>query len=274
MRRAAQITHAFIGQCTVLVLFAAAAGFILAGTTASPAQEVPVLVYHRFDPAHAGSTTVRTSVFEGQLIWLTEHGYRVVPLSEAVDMMRGRGSLEGPRNVVITVDDGHRSVYSELFPLIQRYRIPVTLFIYPSAISHASYALTWEQLHTMQKSGLVDIESHTYWHPNFNRERARLSPEAYQKFVAFQLERSKSVLEEKFGIKVMMLAWPYGIYDAELEKAASDAGYSEAFAYSGGPAHPGCDLLAIPRIPVSDADQGERFAALLAGKQKSTAGAE
>ena len=36
-----------------------------------------------------------------------------------------------------------------------------------------------------------------------------------------------------------------------------------AFAYSGGAAHPGVNLFAIPRIPVSDQDSGARFAALL-----------
>jgi peptidoglycan/xylan/chitin deacetylase (PgdA/CDA1 family) len=44
--------------------------------------------------------------------------------------------------VAITVDDGHLSVYTELYPLILKHRPPVTLFIYPSAISNASYALT------------------------------------------------------------------------------------------------------------------------------------
>jgi Polysaccharide deacetylase len=50
----------------------------------------------------------------------------------------------------------------------------VTLFVYPSAVSNAAYALTWEQLRELQATGLVDIQSHTYWHPNFREEKRRL----------------------------------------------------------------------------------------------------
>src|SRR6266511_3959307 len=72
-------------------------------------------------------------------------------------------------------------VFEAQLKLIQQLKIPVTLFIYPSAISNADYAMTWAQLAEMKASGLVDIQSHTFWHPNFNVERKRLTPAAYEK---------------------------------------------------------------------------------------------
>lgn len=231
---------------------------------AAQSPKVAVLAYHRFDPEKAGPTTVETRVFEAQLVWLAAHQYRVVPLRSLVEALHDPNRTLEARAVVISVDDGHRSVYTEMFPVIRRYHVPVTLFIYPSAISNASYALTWPQLQEMQASGLVDIESHTYWHPNFRKERKRRTPADFRTFVAFQLDHSKEILERKLGTSVTTLAWPYGIYDSELEQAAAQAGYKAAFAYAGGLAYSGCDLFAVPRIPVSNADQGPRFAALLA----------
>jgi Polysaccharide deacetylase len=87
-----------------------------------------------------------------------------------------RGRREGklldsdPR---LTADDGHRSAYAHMFSLVHLYRIPVTLFVYPSAISNADYALTWEQLLELKETGLFDIQSHSYWHPNFKEEKRR-----------------------------------------------------------------------------------------------------
>jgi peptidoglycan/xylan/chitin deacetylase (PgdA/CDA1 family) len=52
---------------------------------------------------------------------------------------------------VITVDDGHLSVVREMLPLVREFNVPVTLFIYPSAISNASYALTWEDLRSIPR---------------------------------------------------------------------------------------------------------------------------
>lgn len=66
-----------------------------------------------------------------------------------------------------------------------------------------------------------------------------------------------------------LLAWPYGIVDPELEAAAKRAGYSAAFAFNGGPAKPGDDPFALPRVPVADSDRGERFGARLDGNDKS-----
>ena len=183
------------------------------------AQTIPILVYHRFDPVLWGPTTVRTAVFESQLAWLEQHHYHVLPLHAAIDALRSHIEPREP-TVAITVDDGHRSVYTEMFPAILKRRIPVTLFIYPSAISNAPYALTWQQLRKMQESGLVEVQSHTYWHPNFRKERARLAAAQYDAFVKVQLERSRQTLENRLGIKVDALAWPFGIYDLQLEAVA------------------------------------------------------
>ncbi|MEN2789545.1 polysaccharide deacetylase family protein [Sphingomonas oligophenolica] len=223
---------------------------------------IPILAYHRFDPAIAGPTTITVRTFETQLSQLAETGYRVTGLRDAAAALRRPGA-GAPSQAVITVDDGHRSVYTVLFPLIRKHRVPVTLFIYPSAISNADYAMTWDQLREIAASGLVEVQSHTYWHPNFNAERRRRSPTDYRAFVDDQLQRSKAVIEARLRNRVDMLAWPFGIVDAELEAAARKAGYTVALAYEGGPAAPGADLLALPRIPVSDADRGARFDRLI-----------
>jgi peptidoglycan/xylan/chitin deacetylase (PgdA/CDA1 family) len=125
--------------------------------------------------------------------------------------------------VVITVDDGHRSVYTDLFPPVRQWRCPVTLFIYPSAISNASYALTWEQLVGIKASGLADVQSHAFWHPNSSVERKRLSPEAYRRFVHDQLARSKAILEQRLGSKVDLLAWT--MVGPDLRPTLLDSGH-------------------------------------------------
>ena len=234
---------------------------------ASPETQsgIPILVYHRFGPVVADSMTVTTAVFEQQLAFLRDHDFRVVSLKAAVDALRGAGPRDLGRAIVVTVDDGHRTVYTDLFPLIKRYRFPVTLFIYPSAISNASYAMTWDQIAEMARSGLVDIQSHTFWHPNFHREKARLKPAEYKAFVMSQLLRSKKVLTDHFHNEISMLSWPFGIVDPELEQMARDAGYVAAVTLERRPALPGSDLLALPRYLMTDNDRGTRFSAIAAG---------
>ncbi len=255
-------------------LFAAALALLAPDWGASAQQRsdgVPILLYHRFGPVVADAMTVTTAVFEEQLAWLRDHEYQIIPLKSLVASLHDPSVAIPSRAVAITADDGHKSIYTEMFPLIKRYRFPVTVFIYPSAISNASYALTWEQLAEMAKTGLVDVQSHTYWHPNFHHERARLSPDDYRTFVMKQLTRSKEVLERRLGGSVDMLAWPFGIFDPELERWAALAGYSAAFTLERSAVIRGSDPLALPRYLITDLDRGARFATIVEGTVGSRA---
>ena len=253
------------------VLFA---GVLFAGVpakAADPPLHVPILLYHRFGPAVTDDMTVTTRVFEGQLATLQERGHQVIRLRDLVGALQGSGAVLPDRAVVLAVDDGHRTVYTDLFPLIVRLRLPVTLFIYPTAISNASYALTWEQLAEMKASGLVDVQSHTLWHPNFNVERRRLAPPAYERFVQDQLIKSKVVLEQRLGGKVDLLAWPFGLYDQQLMQWASAAGYVMAFSIERRAVTRTENPMALPRYIVTDADRGARFGTLLSGPAQQPA---
>ncbi len=243
---------------------AAALGALLAHAAAqAQSGAVPVLVYHRFGATAADSMTIRTSHFEAQLRYLALHGYTVIPLRRLVEHLAGGGDPLPPRAVVITVDDGHQSVWSELRPLVLRYRVPVTLFIYPSAISNAAYALTWQQVRALRASGWFDIESHTFWHPDFRQERRRLAPDAYRKLLRQQLLGSRLRLQQMVGGDVTLLAWPYGIVDQDLMRAAADAGYRAAFTLAAHPATPADAPLALPRYLIGDACTEAAYARLL-----------
>jgi peptidoglycan/xylan/chitin deacetylase (PgdA/CDA1 family) len=207
--------------------------------------------------------TVTMASFEEQLHILREDGFHIIPLADLVSMLGKPEAILPSRSVVITSDDGHESVYQEMFPIILKNNIPMTLFIYPSAISNANYAMTWAQLREMRATGLVDIQSHTYWHPNFAVERRRLSTDAYRRFVTDQLLRSKRVLEQKLGSQVNLLAWPFGIYDADLIGIAKASGYIAAMTIERRPVTIPADPMTLPRYIVMNNDTGTRFRRLL-----------
>lgn len=231
----------------------------------SPVFRMPVLLYHRFGPVVADSMTVTTPVFESNLKYLKDNGYTVIPLRQLVDYYLRKSPPLPPRAVVIAADDGHKSVYTIMFPIIKKYRIPVTLFIYPSAISNASYAMTWDQLRELKRSGFFDIQSHSYWHPNFKKENRRLKLGEYEKFVEMQFKKSKEKLEKELGGKVDMLAWPFGIYDDYLIHKATEAGYVAAFTIERRTVTNLDNVMILPRYLMTNADGGKAFERILLG---------
>jgi peptidoglycan/xylan/chitin deacetylase (PgdA/CDA1 family) len=224
---------------------------------------VPILLYHRIGPVAADRMTVTTPVFESHLKYLRDSGCRVIPLKELMDMYFGRGIPADARDVVLAADDAHISVYTTAFPLLKKYNAHMTLFAYPSAVSNASYAMTWGQLRELKASGLCDVQSHTYWHPNFKKERERLPAAEFEKLVHMQLTRSREKLEKELGGKVDLLAWPFGIFDPWLMAKAAEAGYTAAFTIERHPVTREDHPMALPRYLLTDTDRGKAFEAIL-----------
>jgi peptidoglycan/xylan/chitin deacetylase (PgdA/CDA1 family) len=226
---------------------------------------VPILLYHRFGPTVADGMTVTTPVFESHLKYLRDNGYKVIPLRQLVDWYLKKGPAPAPKSVVIVEDDAHKSVYSDMLPLVKKYNVPVTVFIYPSAVSNAKYAMTWDQIRALKKSGLFDFQSHTYWHPNFKRDKKKMKQQEYEKSVVTQLTKSKAKIEKELGGKVDMLAWPFGIFDDYLLKKAADAGYVATFTILAHHAGSADSVNKLPRYLLINSDQGKIFAQIVAG---------
>jgi len=253
----------------MLIRFFVACLFLLSLSTPAVAAiapvNVPILLYHRFGPTVADGMTIKTSVFEEQLKYLKENGYKVIPLRQLVNWYQKKGPAPAPKSVVIVEDDAHKSVYSDMLPLAKKYNVPVTVFIYPSAISNAKYAMTWDQLRELKKTGLFDFQSHTYWHPNFKKERRKLGAAEFDKLTSSQLLKAKGKIEKELGGTVDLLAWPFGIYDDDLLRRATAAGYIGTFTIERRHATATESLMKLPRYLLINADQGKTFAQILAG---------
>jgi peptidoglycan/xylan/chitin deacetylase (PgdA/CDA1 family) len=155
-----------------------------------------------------------------------------------------------------------------MFPILMRHKFPVTLFINPPAIGQGGAYLTWAMIGEMIKSGLVDVQPHTQSHPNFNTEREHRDASGFRDFVAREISASRAAIIAHLGLPADMLAWPFGIHDAELEKAAAGAGCVAAFALGSHPVVNGDPDFALPRYQIYDTDRASRFGWIVAGNPR------
>jgi peptidoglycan/xylan/chitin deacetylase (PgdA/CDA1 family) len=211
-----------------------------------------VLCYHIVEAPAAPRMHIDRETFRQQLRYLEMTGYNVVPLRHVYEYVTGkRASL--PKNaVVITIDDGWRSTYTEAFPELQKRKFPFTVFIYPNIIGKTANALSWEQIRIMASAG-VDVQSHALTHPFLTRRRHQsMSDEAYGAWLRRELAESRRILEKESGKKVQFLAYPYGDYDTHVADAASKAGYSAALTCDFGRVKKGSDPLRMKRFVIDD----------------------
>ena len=138
-----------------------------------------VLCYHIVEAPSAPRMKIDRETFRQHLRYLEMTGYNVIPLKHLYEFVAGKRASIPKNAVVITIDDGWRSTYTEAWPELKKRNFPFTVFVYPNIIGKTSNALTWAQIKEMSDDG-VDIQSHALTHPFLTKRRHRsMSDEKY-----------------------------------------------------------------------------------------------
>jgi peptidoglycan/xylan/chitin deacetylase (PgdA/CDA1 family) len=171
-----------------------------------------VLVYHSIssppEPLPADAD-ISPEQFEQQLRWLSRWR-RVVTLNETLHSATSR------RLAAITFDDGYRDNLTVALPLLERFQLPMTLFVAAGLVGRDGY-LSADELREISQHPLVTVGAHGLWHRHFNR----LTPEEAR----FELIESRRLLAEITSSTIDLMAWPYGECNPELEKLSAECGY-------------------------------------------------
>jgi peptidoglycan/xylan/chitin deacetylase (PgdA/CDA1 family) len=114
----------------ILARAKAAGLFGVARRRSAPAMRI--LCYHGLwlsDDGFGGdSMFMRAKTFRRRLEIIRREGYPVIPLADAIQALRGEGPALPPAAVVITIDDGWWSTYTDMLPQLAAQGMPATLY--------------------------------------------------------------------------------------------------------------------------------------------------
>jgi len=149
--------------------------------------------------------------------------------------------------VVLSADDGYHSVYENVYPLLRRYRMTMTLALITGCITEGrpSYSpsdrfLNEREIQEMIDSCGIEVASHTVSHvrlTQFSNER-----------VWHELVDSRRTLESLFGTEVITFVYPYGYMDGRVRKMVRRAGYKLARKVGPGTPNLWVDPYRIPEV--------------------------
>jgi peptidoglycan/xylan/chitin deacetylase (PgdA/CDA1 family) len=129
--------------------------------------------------------------------------------------------------VVLSVDDGYHSVYENIYPLLKRYHMTMTLALITGCITEGkpSYSptdrfLNEREIKEMMDSCDIEIASHTLTHAWLTRVG---SMRAWH-----EIADSKRRLESLFGTEVITFVYPYGDMNGRVRDMVRRAGYKLA----------------------------------------------
>ncbi|MFM2199496.1 MAG: hypothetical protein RLZZ505_2928 [Verrucomicrobiota bacterium] len=191
---------------------------------------VAVLGYHDFSTTERETAMrIRTSKFRKQMETIRQLGLPVIPMADFTAWKDGTKEIP-EKAVVITIDDGWVSTYTDAYPILKEFGYPFTVYLYKDYVDGGGKALTTAMIKEMMKHGAT-IGSHSVTHPfpqtvKANRKRG---PEAYDQFLNTEMGDSKRFLESKFGVSVKTYAYPGGFFTEEMLTKAGQLGYTHLF---------------------------------------------
>ena len=217
-------------------------------------------MYHRINvvrpttPAHSRGLIVHPTLFARHMAWLKRRGYETVTQRQLFDaLVLGRPLPRRP--IMITFDDGYRDVFFRASPGLVRHGFSATAYVVSGRVSGPDPSfLTWGMLKALEARG-IEIGSHTVRHADLTA----LSPRA----ALADLVTSRRTLERGLGHPVQWLAYPFGRFDARVERLARQAGYVLATTTQPGARHDARRPLALKRVRVLDTTGVSELAALL-----------
>lgn len=169
--------------------FLTTAGNSMLMTISGDNKIVPVVMFHsvgmenrKWNSNHLSEPFVS---FEQKIAHLRRSGYNFIFWSDLYLYMSGAKNIELPA-VMLTFDDGYLDNWIYAFPILKKYRAKATIFINPEFVDPSTEIrpnlddvwadkfytadllpagfLNWEEMRTMEKTGFVDIQSHSLTH--------------------------------------------------------------------------------------------------------------
>lgn len=215
-------------------------------------KEVPILMYHRIANIPNDRNTVSPDMFTEQLRYLQKQGYTTISLEDLYDHLTTKMPLPS-KPVILTFDDGYEDNFTNALPLLKEYGMIATVCVISNWVGknndwenyrgkpHCS-TMSWEQLQEWQRQGM-EICAHTVNHPFLSR----LTTDEIRN----ELSHCKKDLEERLGIPIDFLCYPYGDLDARVTSITKSLGYKGALAIFKDAPFWHTDLFALKRVVIS-----------------------
>lgn len=235
--------------------------------TARPGwSTLPALMYHSVSAVDGplGDLAVPPHLLAEQLGALSDAGYRLVGLTEALDLLDA-GSTD--RLLAVTFDDGYRDFLTQAVPILRDVGARATLY---ASVGHLGAEadwlgrwapdfgpmLTWAELAEVASAG-VEIGNHSMVHHPLDV----IPPAQLQQEIA----RAHDELEQRLQLNVRSFAYPHGYNSRRVRDTVARTGHDNATEVGRRLHSPREHRFAVPRLMPTPAHSGADLVALAAG---------
>lgn len=238
---------------------------------------IPVLTYHhvlRDDENKLfrnTSTTTSDTALNAQMGYLKSAGYKTLSMAQLEGYLNNSVNLPA-KAVVLTFDDGLKSVYRYAYPILKKYDQHAVAFIISSRVKFNPQTWDANSLQFMsiseikQIQDVFEIQSHTHFLHRYSDDRRPVLLSRTEHNIQLDFERSARALRQ-FNPKVLYVSYPFGGYNDKAIEAARLAGYRLAVTTVRGKVKPGDNPFTLKRLYVLRTDSIDTMAERIANNR-------
>ena len=196
-------------------------------------------MYHRFNENKYPSTNIKMEIFKEHIQIIKDLNYNFNNPSFLIDNF---DKPKDKKEILITIDDGFKSFYTEAWPFLKKNKIPFILFISTEPVGKNGY-MNWEEIKEIENSDIGTIGHHSHTHEyliDMNNEE----------FIN-DIETASKIFMNQFGYVPKIFSYPFGEYSKFMKDYISQ-NFEIGFGQHSGIIDINKDKFELPRFPINE----------------------
>ena len=158
------------------------------------------IMYHRFNEFKYPSTNIQMDIFKEHIEIIKKSGF---DFYNPRDFINDFDTPKKIKKILITIDDGFESFYSNAWPYLKDNEIPFILFVSTEPVGKSGY-MSWEQVKEINNTNFAMIGHHSHTHDY-------LIDKTDEEFLE-DINLANEIFIKQIGYIPKLFSYPFGEY--------------------------------------------------------------
>ena len=196
-------------------------------------------MYHRFNETKYPSTNIQMDIFKKHINLIKNSKLKFINPKE---FELNFDTAKKQKKILLTIDDGFSSFYTEAWPYLKKNKIPFILFISTEPIGKNGY-MTWDQIKEIEKNDFASIGHHSHSHEY-------LIDKSNKEFIS-DIKLADKLFLKELGYVPSLFSYPFGEYSKFMKDYIS-SNFKLAFGQHSGVIDVNKEKFELPRFPINE----------------------
>ena len=196
-------------------------------------------MYHRFNESKYPSTNIQMEIFKEHIELIKRSDFDFYHPEKFIEEF---DKPKKQKKILLTIDDGFKSFYTQAWPFLRENKIPFILFVSTEPVGKNGY-MNWTQIKEIEKTDFAMIGHHSHTHDY-------LIDETNDQFIS-DIETANKIFLDNIGYIPTIFSYPFGEY-SKFMKDYIAKNFKLSFGQHSGVIDINKEKFELPRFPINE----------------------